>query len=187
MLIGWRYVAVKNVVLVDLTPSDGTGKIFLFDYLEYRGGPPWWPAALVYPLIGIGVGLLTAILLSGLWKLRTPSHRIRTATFWLAATVTGILVGIITAQMVSSSPPTIDAVAVTGSGHASDPDVTAKWPGVEGAPPTFDLVPPAVSSTALAIIAALAGAGAAQAVFRTRRAADPPRDTPDGPDAATGP
>ncbi|MFG1782625.1 hypothetical protein ACGFIU_09305 [Rhodococcus oryzae] len=160
MLIGWRYIAPKNVAI----PSKA-GQFFLFDYLEYRGGPPWWPAIALYPLVGLAIGTALAALLVATLTFAPLPHRAATIAFWLTVTASGALVGATAAHIMATSQPVIEAAAITAPGPVPDL-VDGTWPNVRNAPPTIDLLPPGPSLTALGTLTALATASTTRLVIR---------------------
>ncbi|QBJ96784.1 hypothetical protein ERC79_13055 [Rhodococcus sp. ABRD24] len=167
MLLGWRYIAQRSLNLVSPPPphgSDKPGYMVVFDYLEYRSGPPWWPAVLVYPLIGLGIGLLAAVLLVAARRLGRMSRRALLAGLWIAIIGTGLLVGATTAQMTRSSPPVIEVAAITESSHVVDPAEieSATGPLVAGDPPRFASVPQTPALMVLGIAAGILGGVAVQ-------------------------
>ncbi|QBJ96800.1 hypothetical protein ERC79_13175 [Rhodococcus sp. ABRD24] len=171
MLAGWRYIAHRRLVLVSPQPPTDPNKpgfIFTLDYLEYRGGPPWWPAAIVYPLIGLGIGLAVGLLLATVPSVARMPDRATRIALWLAIPVTGIIVGTVTTQLVQSSPPVIEIAAITDPNYVPNPTEIESLtePPVHGAPPRFNLLEPALALPILGGIAALLGGTATQLILR---------------------
>lgn len=171
MLIGWRHIAPRRAVLVSPRPPVGStepGFILTFDYLEYRGGPPWWPQAVVLPLIGLGFGLAVSVLLMAVAAVVRIPDRAAHIALWLAIPATGLIVGAGTAQLVRSDPPVMEIAAVTDPDYVLDPtEIESRTdPLVRGAPKRFDAVEPPLALPLLAGVAALAGGTAVQLILR---------------------
>ncbi|MGW0174022.1 hypothetical protein ACWDUM_09255 [Rhodococcus sp. NPDC003322] len=89
-----------------------------------------------------------------------------TAAAWITLAAAGALTGFVSAHLMTTSPPVVEAAAVDAdTPPPSSLDLT--WPGVYNAPPTFDLIPPTATLIALGTGAA-AIAAAAQLVPRRR-------------------
>lgn len=177
MLIGWRYIAHRRPVLISPQPptdSNKPGFILTLDYLEYRGGPPWWPAALVYPLIGLGIGLAVGLLLTTVTSLARIPDRATRIALWLAIPATGLIVGAVTTQLVQSSPPVMEVAAITDPNYVPNPAEIESLtePPVHGAPPRFNLLEPALALPLLGGIAALIGGTATQLTHRQHTRTD---------------
>lgn len=177
MLIGWRYIAHRQLGLISPQPPTDPNKpgfVLTLDYLEYRGAPPWWPAALVYPLVGLGIGLAVGLLLATVASLARIPDRATRIALWLAIPATGLIVGAVTTQIVQSSPPVMDIAAITDPNYVPDPAEIESLtePPVHGAPPRLDLVEPALALPILGGIAALIGGTATQLAHRRHTRTD---------------
>ncbi|MGW4479395.1 hypothetical protein [Rhodococcus triatomae] len=160
MLIGWRYVAVKNVII-----PDKAGQIFMFSYLDYRGGPSWWPAIALYPLIGLTIGVAFAALTAVCLRLWPLSRRATAVAASLTVAATGALTGLASAHLMATKPPVIEAAALT---TAPPEPIDLSWPLVSNAPPTFDLLPPTATLVLLGTLVALLTAAAVQLLASRR-------------------
>lgn len=174
MALGWRYIAYRRLTIVSPKApagSDKPGYMFTFDYLEYRGGLSWWPVVVVGPVIGVCLGVAVGLLLTlglriGRWNSRGVS-----GALWTVIVIASLGAGAVTAAITQSSPPTMQAAAVTDPAYVLDlaeMEAVEKDP-VKGAPPRLHLLPPHVALPLLGGAAALLGGAAAQAVSRVQR------------------
>lgn len=167
--LGWRFAVPRVYVDADPPPTDGspvgTAYFRVFDYLRYVDGPSWWPSIALLPALGVAVGVL-----AGLFTRAATGQRRRPGGVAVALAVTGLLTGVAGALYAGQWTPQITVVGVSDPSYAAAPPSpgTSFDDTVVGAPPGWELGPPAVLFPAMGLVVGSA-CGMALLVLDRRR------------------
>lgn len=138
--IGWRYSTARQLFDATDRPDvgrDDAGYFFVYDRLQYLGGPSWLPLILVLPLAGAAFGALIGV------TMQIVGHRFSSRGMFSAAALllTGAGVGVAGAFYARMTPPAVRFVAIRGDSVTDDYTASSAEELVQGSPPRFDLGP----------------------------------------------
>jgi len=167
--LGWRFAVPRVYVdaapsLADGSPAD-TAYFQVFDYLRYVEGPSWWPSVALLPVIGVAVGIL-----AGLLTRAASGQRRRPVCIAVALAITGLLTGVAGALYAGQWTPQVTVVGVSDPSYAAaPPSPDASFDDtVVGAPPSWELGPPAVLLPMVGLVAGSAFGGTFLSLDRRR-------------------
>ncbi|MFC9787963.1 hypothetical protein [Rhodococcus sp. NPDC127528] len=138
-LVAWRYATPFGATIHEgiapppppLAPHGETGYMYVIDGYPCPDGPDWFPAALLFPLIGAAVGLIgSTLLVTAGWVLVRGPHA-RTAPVVLGLSVVGGFLGLVTALIGSIVPPKIHSVVRAQPRDPGDPYPTPRVPHLD--------------------------------------------------------
>lgn len=166
--LGWRFAVPRVYFDADPPPPDvaptDIGYIQVFDYQLYVDGPGWWPSVAVLPALGVALGILVG------FAAQAATGQRRRPGVAAALVITGLLTGVAGALYADQWTPQLTVRAVSDPTYtgAPPPPGTSFDDTVVGAPPRWELGPPAVLLPTMGLVVGSA-CGAVHVALHRRR------------------